>query len=110
MSKVQPINRVSARGVEDGAASAEGGALARLVTGEAPATKSNPPIELPQAPWSRREAAAPAEMARWLRQLWTRWSLFALLPLALLAGGYLYAAGGQVMSTDDAYVEADKVG
>jgi membrane fusion protein (multidrug efflux system) len=36
--------------------------------------------------------------------------LFALLPLALIAGGYAYVTGGQIMSTDDAYVEADKVG
>jgi membrane fusion protein, multidrug efflux system len=38
-----------------------------------------------------------------------RRALFLLLPLALIAGGYWYVAGGQVMSTDDAYVEADKV-
>jgi membrane fusion protein (multidrug efflux system) len=36
--------------------------------------------------------------------------LFLLLPSALIAGGYWYVTGGQVMSTDDAYVEADKVG
>lgn len=36
--------------------------------------------------------------------------LFALLPLVLIAGGYWYVTGGGVMSTDDAYVEADKVG
>jgi membrane fusion protein, multidrug efflux system len=36
--------------------------------------------------------------------------LLALLPLALIAGGYWYVVGGAVMSTDDAYVEADKVG
>ena len=36
--------------------------------------------------------------------------LFALLPLALIVGGYWYVTGGQVMSTDNAYVEADKVG
>jgi membrane fusion protein (multidrug efflux system) len=36
--------------------------------------------------------------------------LFALLPLVLIAGGYWYVTSGQVMSTDDAYVEADKVG
>jgi hypothetical protein len=35
---------------------------------------------------------------------------FALLPLALIAGAYWYVTGGQVISTDDAYVEADKVG
>jgi membrane fusion protein, multidrug efflux system len=39
-----------------------------------------------------------------------RWALFALLPLALAAGGYWYVTGGQVMSTDNAYVETDKVG
>jgi membrane fusion protein (multidrug efflux system) len=36
--------------------------------------------------------------------------LFALLPPALVAGAYWYVSGGQVMSTDNAYVEADKVG
>jgi membrane fusion protein (multidrug efflux system) len=35
--------------------------------------------------------------------------LFALLPIALIGGSYWYVTGGQVMSTDDAYVEADKV-
>jgi membrane fusion protein (multidrug efflux system) len=36
--------------------------------------------------------------------------LLALLPIVLIAAGYWYITGGQVMSTDDAYVEADKVG
>jgi membrane fusion protein, multidrug efflux system len=52
----------------------------------------------------------PDKPARPARQRWTRWILFALLPLALIGGGYWYVTGGQVMSTDDAYVEADKVG
>ena len=39
-----------------------------------------------------------------------RWASFALLPVAMLAGAYWYVTGGAVMSTDDAYVEADKVG
>jgi membrane fusion protein (multidrug efflux system) len=39
-----------------------------------------------------------------------RWGLFALLPVILLAGAYWYVTGGEVMSTDDAYVNADKVG
>jgi membrane fusion protein, multidrug efflux system len=39
-----------------------------------------------------------------------RWVLFALLPLVLIIAAILYVTGGQVMSTDDAYVEADKVG
>jgi membrane fusion protein (multidrug efflux system) len=36
--------------------------------------------------------------------------LFALLPVALVVGGYWYVTGGQVMSTDNAYVQADIVG
>jgi membrane fusion protein (multidrug efflux system) len=36
--------------------------------------------------------------------------MFGLLPLALIIGGYWYTTGGQVVSMDDAYVEADKVG
>ena len=36
--------------------------------------------------------------------------LFALLPVALVAGTYFYVTGGAVMSTDDAYVQADTVG
>jgi membrane fusion protein (multidrug efflux system) len=36
--------------------------------------------------------------------------MFALLPLALAIGAYRYVTGGQVISVDDAYVEADKVG
>jgi membrane fusion protein, multidrug efflux system len=39
-----------------------------------------------------------------------RWVLFLLLPLALIGGGYWYVVGGRVMSTDDAYVNAEKVG
>jgi len=36
--------------------------------------------------------------------------MFALLPLALIVGAYWYITGGQAVSMDDAYVEADKVG
>jgi membrane fusion protein, multidrug efflux system len=36
--------------------------------------------------------------------------LFALLPVALLIAGYFYVTGGSVMSTDNAYVQADMVG
>jgi membrane fusion protein, multidrug efflux system len=39
-----------------------------------------------------------------------RWALFALLPLALIGGGHWYVTGGQMMSTDDAYVQAETVG
>ena len=43
------------------------------------------------------------------RRRWVRGAWFVLLPLALVAGAYEYVTGGKVMSTDDAYVEADKV-
>jgi membrane fusion protein (multidrug efflux system) len=36
--------------------------------------------------------------------------MFALLPIALVIGSYLYVTGGAVMSTDNAYVQADMVG
>lgn len=50
-------------------------------------------------------AAAPKPRRKWLRPL-----LFALLPIALVAGAYLYVTGGAVMSTENAYVQADMVG
>ena len=36
--------------------------------------------------------------------------MFGLLPFGLVVGAYWYVSGGQVISMDDAYVEADKVG
>jgi membrane fusion protein (multidrug efflux system) len=36
--------------------------------------------------------------------------MFALLPVALIVVGYFYVTGGAVMSTDNAYVQADMVG
>ena len=39
-----------------------------------------------------------------------RWMLFGLLPIALVIGGLWYVLGGAIMSTDDAYVDAEKVG
>ena len=33
-----------------------------------------------------------------------------LVPLALIGGAYGYVTGGQVVSTDDAYVNAETVG
>ena len=36
--------------------------------------------------------------------------LFAALPIALVVGGYFYVTGGQVMATDNAYLQADMVG
>ena len=39
-----------------------------------------------------------------------RLGLFLLLPIALLGGTALYVLGGQVVSTDNAYIQADRVG
>jgi membrane fusion protein, multidrug efflux system len=70
------------------------------------------PAARPGAPQTRAAAlpATPEKAPRSSRRPWVRWALFALLPLALIAGAYWYVTGGQVMSTDDAYVEADTVG
>jgi membrane fusion protein, multidrug efflux system len=75
-----------------------------------------PPREEPGPP-SREQAERPIEGSvqpedapQSQRQRCLRWSLFALLPLALIFGGYWYVTGGRVMWTDNAYVQADKVG
>jgi membrane fusion protein (multidrug efflux system) len=96
--------------------------------GEAQETARNPQIA-PVPPVERGEAAetartpqiAPVEersrkatlvapKVRVRRRDRVRWVLFALLPLALIVAGYLYVTGGRFMSTDDAYVQAEKVG
>ncbi len=63
-------------------------------------------------PGQRPGSGAPAlqKGPRLSRRRLVRWTLFALLPLALLAGAGEYVRGGQVVSTDDAYVQADTVG
>jgi membrane fusion protein, multidrug efflux system len=54
--------------------------------------------------------SSPGKAARGGARHWVRPVLFALLPLALIGGGYWYVTGGRVITMDDAYVEADKVG
>ena len=99
-------------------------ALLPTDTLKVPAARRHAPEERPEWPpreepeQSPREQPEPSnercsepEMGTWsARQRWPRWALFALLPLALIAGSYWYITGGRVMSTDNAYVEADKVG
>jgi membrane fusion protein (multidrug efflux system) len=63
----------------------------------------------PEAPPAAADTAQAAPAHRAPRRR-TRRALFILLPLALLGGGYWYVAGGRIMSTDDAYVNADQVG
>ena len=71
--------------------------------------------ELPGAvPASRPSDVGPVPSRKKLRKLdrrgGVRWGLFAVLPLVLIVGAYWYATGGKVMSTDDAYVDTQKVG
>ncbi len=71
------------------------------------------PAIAPVAPADKRakpRTAASDKVRQLRRRQRIRWVLFALLPAALIAGGYWYFTGGQVMSTDDAYVNAEKVG
>src|ERR1700730_18347136 len=71
------------------------------------------------APDDRRPEARPSDQPRDVtaaassvrsKRSWRRPLMFALLPVALVAGGYSYVTGGAVMSTDNAYVQADMVG
>jgi membrane fusion protein (multidrug efflux system) len=54
--------------------------------------------------------SGPPEQPQPTKRRWLRPTLFAALPVALIAGGYWYVTGGKLMSVDDAYVESDKVG
>jgi membrane fusion protein, multidrug efflux system len=78
---------------------------------EAPDVREAPPVvPIPRVPDVERDKR-PVELNEpRSRRSWIRGGLFGLLPVALVAGCYWYVAGGQVMSTDDAYVEADTVG
>ena len=80
----------------------------RSDTAAPPAAKREAPQKQPERPAAM--PAAPEKPARSSRRPLRRWALFALLPLAAVVGCYWYVAGGAVMSTDDAYVEAEKVG
>jgi membrane fusion protein (multidrug efflux system) len=55
-----------------------------------------------------RRASRIASLAR-QRASSPRAYLFALLPIALVVGAYLYVTGGSTMSTENAYVQADMV-
>ena len=73
---------------------------------EAPDIRESPPPELRQPGHGRHTGRNAARSGRGS----LRWILFALLPVALIVGGYWYFTGGKIMSTDDAYVDAEKVG
>jgi membrane fusion protein, multidrug efflux system len=78
---------------------------------EGPDVREVPPM-VPAAPQPAEAKVPPSAKTQQppSKRKWLRRSLFALLPLALVVGGYWYVTGGEVMSTDDAYVQADRVG
>ena len=80
----------------------------RSDTAAAPAARRTVPQEEWELPAER--SRAPEESLRPSRRRWLRSALFLLLPLALIVGAYFYFEGGAYMSTDDAYIKADKVG
>lgn len=63
----------------------------------------------PSARGARQAEPAPASAPTRVRRPWLRPLLFLLLPPALIWGGWQYVVGGQVMSTENAYVRADIV-
>jgi membrane fusion protein (multidrug efflux system) len=93
---------------------ADSSALRREPAEEEPTGPATPSPGVVPLPRRQEQVSEPAKSdggpppSRWRRS--RRTLLFALLPLALIAGGYAYVTGGQIMSTDDAYVEAEKVG
>ncbi len=77
---------------------------------EAPGVREAPQVAPPAAPSPPpRENSRDKKVRRPDRRR-LRFGLFAALPIVLLVGGYWYVTGGKVMSTDDAYVDAEKVG
>jgi membrane fusion protein, multidrug efflux system len=94
---------------------ADGSVVRREPAEQVPSAPARPGPEVVPLPKRHEPVAEPVTSgggpppSSWWRRS-RRPLLFALLPLALIVGGYVYVTGGQVMSTDDAYVEADKVG
>jgi membrane fusion protein (multidrug efflux system) len=77
---------------------------------ETPDIRDVPPaVSTPPAP-NKREPFGGKKTQSFDRRRLTRWGLFGLLPLALVVGSYWYVTGGQIMSTDNAYVNAETVG
>jgi membrane fusion protein, multidrug efflux system len=77
---------------------------------EAPEVREIPAVVPAARPADVTATSAKKKVRKLDRRGGVRWSLFALLPLVLGIGLYWYATGGKVMSTDDAYVDTEKVG
>jgi len=77
---------------------------------EAPDVHELPPVVEAPRPSDLPGLSGEAKVPRSDRRRWMRWGLFGLLPVALIIGIYWYVTGGRIMSTDDAYVDAEQVG
>ena len=76
-----------------------------------PESKVGPDDRKPEArPSAEPPLAAAAAGSVTSKRSLRRPLMFALLPVALVVGGYFYVTGGATMSTDNAYVQADMVG
>jgi membrane fusion protein (multidrug efflux system) len=74
-----------------------------------PETRRDAP-DIDDRSFADHPGAGAAWASRGRRQRLLRWTLFLLLPIVLIIGAYFYVSGGAYMTTDDAYIEADKVG
>src|SRR4029077_14915688 len=94
----------------------------RSETAERPAARRDAPREEPRRrpeqpmPPPRKQPERPIERSTALkktpgppRRRRSRWAVFSLLPLAVLGGGHSLVRSDELVSTDNAYVEADKV-
>ena len=76
-----------------------------------PERRWQPPVDKARQPEPAPEpSAAQEEEPQSPRRRWLRWALFLVLPGVLIVGAYFYFEGGAVMSTNDAYIQADEVG
>ncbi len=86
-----------------------------IPSGRSRGTAPARPAPEPARPADPRALAAPRPTATTVptppaKRSLLRPLLFALLPVALVVGGYEYVTGGKVMSTDNAYVAARSLG
>lgn len=102
----EPMRLDEIRARQDNVADNAGNHSPRLETPRSDSPKADTARVTAEARPATATATSPAKRKRRL----LRPLLFALLPVALVAAGYIYVTGGQIMSTDNAYVQADTVG
>jgi len=80
----------------------------RLQAIQAEQSPTSPPGLQQQPPEVGPESAQPGALPPSRQRL--RFGLFLLLPIVLAGCAWLYVTGGQIISTDNAYIQADRVG